>query len=155
MECPAGCSPFWVLWPWTLGCPSFMTVGECAGAEGTVWGSEAVGADGEGRSGRGAARAVGSAVTRLAAPPGRVLLCKQQQHLLGPERLSPRLLLPAPPEVGAPLSPVWDKEARSQEVTDESTAQGRSVAGELQARVLAVTAVAQGAGAGSGGQSCC
>lgn len=85
-----------------------MTVGECAGGEGTVGGSEAIGGEGEGSSGRGAARAVGSAVTHLVAPSGRVLLWKQQQHSLGPDRLSPCLLLPAPPEVGAPLSPFWD-----------------------------------------------
>lgn len=75
--------------------------------------------------------------------------------LNGPRASSPRLLLPAPPEVDAPLSPFGDKETGTQEVTDEPTSQGRSTAGELQARGLAVTAVVQGAGAGLGGQSCC
>ena len=75
--------------------------------------------------------------------------------LTGSRASSPRLLLPAPLEVDAPLSPFGDKETRSQEVTDEPTSQGRSAAGGLQARVLAVTAVVQGAGEGLGGHSFC
>ena len=70
-------------------------------------------------------------------------------------RMGGRLRLPAPPEVGVPPSPFWDKETRSHRVTDEPTSQGRPAAGELQAWALAVTAAVHRAGAGLGGHSPC
>lgn len=122
--------------------------GKRVGGGGTVGGSEATGGEEEGSTGRGAARAVGSGLTCLVAPPGgsshgnnsnthwapsiRHLICASQH---------PRRWVPHCPQF-------WDKEMRSSGVTDEPTSQGWSVAGELQAWLLAVTAAVQGAGVG-------